>query len=96
MSQVVVVSINTAKPGQEAQLEAAMRALIEPTRNDPGFIQYDLHRDLDDPSTFVFVERWISRELLDQHLKTPHIQAFRAKAGDLLAAKTLRILDQIG
>lgn len=95
MSQVVVVSINTAKPGQEARLEAAMRALIEPTRHDPGFIQYDLHRDLDDPATLVFVERWASRELLNQHLKTPHIQAFRAQAGELLAAKTLRILDQI-
>lgn len=95
MSQVVVVSINTAKPGQVAKLEAAMRALIEPSRRDPGFIQYDLHRDLDDPDTLVFVERWQSRALLDQHLQMPHIQAFRAQAGELVAAKMLRVLEQL-
>ena len=92
MSEVAVISINTAKPGQEKHLEAAMRALIEPTRKDPGFIQYDLHRDVNDPRTFVFIERWESQAALDQHAKAPHIAAWRAKAGDLIETKTLRVL----
>lgn len=95
MSQIAVVSISTAKPGQEAKLEAALRALIEPSRHDPGFIQYDLHRDLDDPRTFVFVERWASREALAQHAAAPHIQAWRAQADALLESKTLRVLTRL-
>jgi len=96
MSEVAVVSINTAKVGQEAALEAAMRALIAPTRLDRGFIQYDLHRDLNDPRTFTFIERWESREALDEHLKAPHILAWRARAGDLVETKVLQILEKLG
>jgi quinol monooxygenase YgiN len=96
MPEIAVVSINTARAGQEAKLEAAMRALIEPTRKDPGFIQYDLHRDVDDPRTFVFVERWESRELLDAHLRTPHLLAFRAAAPELIENKVLRFIEKIG
>ncbi len=96
MPEVAVVSINTAKPGQEAALEAAMRALIAPTRLDRGFIQYDLHRDVNDPRTFTFIERWESREALDEHMLTPHIQTWRARAGDLLANKVLQILELVG
>jgi quinol monooxygenase YgiN len=95
MPEVAVISINTAKPGQEAKLEAAMRALIEPTRKDQGFIQYDLHRDVNDPRTFVFVERWESKEALDKHGQAPHITAWRAKAGELIETKVLRIMTKL-
>ncbi|PUA19088.1 putative quinol monooxygenase [Glaciimonas sp. PCH181] len=93
MSHVAVISINTAKPGQEENMEAAMRALIAPTQSDPGFIQYDLHRDLDDPRTFVFFERWESRELLHQHFDAPHVMTWKAQAADLVESSTLRILE---
>ncbi|MDY7548215.1 putative quinol monooxygenase [Glaciimonas sp. Gout2] len=96
MSQIAVVSINTAKPGQEKKMEAAMRALIAPSQRDPGFIQYDLHRDLDDPRTFVFFERWESRELLHQHFKAPHVIAWIAQAGELVESSTLRIMENLG
>lgn len=95
MSEVAVVAISTAKAGKEAELEAALRALIEPTRNDRGFITYDLHRDIQDPRTFVFVETWESLEDLQLHGKAAHIEAFRVKSGDLVESSSLRILDKI-
>lgn len=95
MGEVAVVSINTAKPGQEAALEAGMRALIAPTRLDRGFIQYDLHRDINDPRTFTFIERWESAEALDEHLNTPHIKAWRAKAGNIVESRVLQILEKL-
>ncbi|CAM2152968.1 Antibiotic biosynthesis monooxygenase [Pararobbsia alpina] len=95
MSQVAVVAINTAKPGKEAELEAALRALIAPTRSDRGFITYDLHRDIQDPRTFVFIELWASLEDLQVHGKAAHIEAFRAKSGELVESSSLRILSKV-
>jgi quinol monooxygenase YgiN len=39
----------------------------------------------DDPTVFTFVEEWESNETLDAHLESPHILAFKERAGDLLA-----------
>ncbi|QRX82459.1 putative quinol monooxygenase [Glaciimonas sp. PAMC28666] len=96
MSHIAVVSINTAKPGKEQEMEAAMRALIAPSQRDPGFIQYDLHRDLDDPRSFIFFERWESRELLHQHFKAPHVVAWIAQAKDLVESSSLRVMENLG
>lgn len=95
MSQVAVVAVSTAKPGKEAELEAALRALIAPTHGDRGFITYDLHRDIQDPRTFVFIELWASLEDLQAHGKAAHIEAFRAKSAELVESSSLRILDKI-
>jgi quinol monooxygenase YgiN len=93
MSHIAVVSINTAKPGREAELEAAARAMLEPTRKEAGCIEYNLHVDPADPRTYVFLEKWQSRALLDQHLGTPHLLEWRALGAELIETKTLRILD---
>jgi quinol monooxygenase YgiN len=94
MSQVAVVSINTAKPGQEAALETALRALVAPSRKDAGCITYDLHRDIKDPRTFVFFEIWESLELLTAHGQAAHVAAFVARAPELVESSILRFLDK--
>ncbi len=82
---VTVVAEMLAKPGKEEQLRKQVLALVEPSRKDPGCIQYDLHQGSDDPRRFVFYENWTSRELLEAHLKTPHLEAFGRVEGELLA-----------
>jgi quinol monooxygenase YgiN len=81
---LTVVAEMVAKPGKEAELERQLLALIEPTRKEEGCVQYDLHRSTDEPGRFVFYENWKSRELLDRHLQSPHMQAFGRAAGALL------------
>jgi quinol monooxygenase YgiN len=80
-----------AKLGQEEALREALVALIEPTKKEAGYIQYDLHRDNDDPGHFFFYENWVSRALLDAHLASPHLKAFVARQDDLLSVP-LRIV----
>jgi quinol monooxygenase YgiN len=75
-----------AKPGKEAALHQALLGLIEPTKKDPGYVQYDLHVDNDDPTHFFFYENWTSRALLEKHLAAPHLQAFLARQDELLTA----------
>lgn len=81
---LTVVAEMQAKPGKEADLRAAVTALVAPTHQEDGCVQYDLHESTDQPGRFVFYENWTSRQALEQHGASAHIQAFRAKAGEML------------
>ncbi len=83
MSEVVVVGSFTAQPGKEAEGLEAFKALVEPTHAEDGCILYALHQGSDDPARLAFVERWASREALDAHLQSPHVQAILARAEEL-------------
>ena len=85
LGKVTVIAFHRAKPGKERTLREALLALCEPTRAEKGCINYDLHVSADDPGLLVFHENWVSKEDLDAHLGSPHIDAFREIAGDLLA-----------
>ncbi len=80
MPVITVVAKVKAKPGKEAALARALRALIAPTHREEGCLRYALNRSLDDPATFVMIEKWTSREALDSHLATPHLKAYFEKA----------------
>jgi len=90
MSQNVVHVIATflAAEGREAELESALRELIEPTRREAGCIRYDLLRSFPgvSPVELVFVEEWASVEALDAHGRMPHLQGLRERVQHLLAA----------
>jgi quinol monooxygenase YgiN len=83
MSEVVVVGSFTAQPGKEREAAEALRALVEPTHAEDGCILYALHQGTDDPRRLAFVERWTSREKLDAHLSTPHVQDLLAHVEEL-------------
>ncbi len=74
-----------AKPGRENDLRQALMGLIERTRTEPGYVQYDLHEDNDDPGHFLFYENWTSQEKLNAHLASAHLTAFEARSEELLA-----------
>ncbi len=79
--QVGVVAFIEVEPGREAVLEEAARACIALTRQEPGCLDYTLHRDRADPSRFVFVENWETEAALEAHMQTPHLRAFFAVVG---------------
>jgi quinol monooxygenase YgiN len=81
---VTVIAHMRAKPGKEQDLRDALEALIEPTSQEEGYVNYDLHQGVEDPSFFTFYENWLSGEHLDAHLAAPHLVDFANKMGDLL------------
>jgi quinol monooxygenase YgiN len=83
---VTVIARARAKPGKEAALEAELQALLLPTHQEPGCLLYALHRCNDVPGQFIAYERWASREALDNHLRSSHVQALLSKL-DALAAE---------
>ena len=74
-----------ALPGHEQEVKAALLALIPPTREESGCLNYDLHQSTDDPALFVFHENWESRAHLDAHLQQPHLDAFEEQTRGHLA-----------
>ena len=86
MSELTVVARAKAKPGCEAEFERELRAVVGPTHKEPGCLRYALHRSVEDRATFVVIERWASKEALDQHFAAPYVQALLKKVTELLTA----------
>ncbi|MBC8745687.1 quinol monooxygenase YgiN [Paraburkholderia sp. WC7.3g] len=95
MAEIAVVAISVAKPGHEELLREALEGIVGPTRNEQGVLQYDLHRDVQEPRRFVFVERWESQDALAAHAKSEHIQAYKKAAADWIEHAEIRVVSKI-
>ena len=62
-----------AVPGGEEAVREALEAMVAPTLEEEGCIDYRLHTVDDDPGLFYFVALWRSEADLDAHLAEPHI-----------------------
>ena len=72
------------RPEKAEAFEALFRAYVEPSRAEPGCIEYHMLRDKEDPSLFVFYEIWASKAALDVHSALPHMQQFFERRMDYL------------
>ena len=69
----------------------ALEALVEPTSEEQGYVNYDLHQSLEDPDLFLFYENWESGSDLDAHLAAPHLGEFAARIPELLDEQGLTV-----
>ncbi|HJU03723.1 MAG TPA: putative quinol monooxygenase [Nitrospiraceae bacterium] len=83
--ELTVIAKAKARPGREADLERAMRAVVGRSHEEPGCVRYTVHRSVGDPAVFITVERWASKEAMDRHFAAPHTQALLKQIPDLLA-----------
>ena len=77
---LTVIASMRAKPGKEDELRAALESLVEPTKTEPGNVNYDLYQGAQDPAVFYFYENWESAEFLQQHSKSPILRETTARA----------------
>ena len=80
-----------AAPGHEEKLGAQLHALVAPTHEEPGCLIYELHFDPEDPSKFMFYEKFANQAAVDYHLNTPHFKQFQnyLKANEPIAAQSV-------
>jgi quinol monooxygenase YgiN len=88
---VTVIAHMRAKLGKEQDLRDALEALIPPTRQEEGYINYDLHQGIEDPSLFYLYEslfylyeNWETVDTHETHMHTPHLDDFAGRLDDLL------------
>jgi quinol monooxygenase YgiN len=85
VSEIVVIASFVAQPGKEQEAEKFLWDLLATTHTEEGCLLYALHRGVDDPRRMVYVERWGSRPLLEQHLYSEHIQTALSRVGEFFA-----------
>lgn len=93
--KLTIVARIEANPDQIEFVKAQLMKLIEPTLNEAGCIQYDLHQDNDNPAVFLFYENWQSRELWQNHMKNTHISEYMKTTKEAIASFTLNEMTQL-
>lgn len=88
---LTVIAYMKAAPGKREELRQALEALIRPTSQEKGYVNYDLHQGEEDPDMFFFYENWESGEDLDAHLANDHLVAFAARIPELLNEQGLTV-----
>lgn len=86
MTEMIVIARVKAKKGKEQELAQAWSKAAGLSRKESGCRGYVLHRSLTDPTLFVSVEKWASKEASDQHMASAHIQELLRQVPDLVAA----------
>jgi len=81
---LTVFAYMRAASGKRDDLRQALESLIEPTSQEKGYVNYDLHQSIEDPDRFFLYENWQSGEDLDAHLAAPHLEQFAAHIPELL------------
>ena len=96
-----VIAVITAKPGQRDKILAHARANLAAVRAEKGCIEYGQALDADPalpfqaklgPDTFMVVEKWESTDALKAHAAAPHMKDYAGKTRDLIATRTIHIL----
>jgi quinol monooxygenase YgiN len=82
---LISIAVLKAKPGKQQALKEGLLSLVEPTRTEPGNLDYVLFELRDEPGTFYMREAFKDQAALDAHFATPYFQRFAATADDLLS-----------
>jgi|SRR5579863_1250641 len=80
-----IIGTVAAKPEQRERVFEILKAMVGPTRTEPGCVSYDFHCDRSDRNTFVFYENFVDDAALDRHLKMPYIETIFEQTKELLA-----------
>lgn len=82
---VIVTGSVTAKDEHVDEVERLSLEHVRRSRTEPGCLLHSVHRDVEDPRRFVFLEHWTDREALLTHFGVPASGAF-VEAATALAA----------
>jgi quinol monooxygenase YgiN len=86
---IYVVATTQVKPGQiGAFIEGHNKAVAE-TLKEKGCLSYAGHTAVQDPNTYVVVERWETRDDLNAHGRAPHMKVWREYSAPLKASPTV-------
>jgi quinol monooxygenase YgiN len=85
MPTITVIARARAKAGFESQLGKAIAEIVEPSRAEEGCLKYSVRRSVEDPALFITIEEWSSKEAIDRHMSSAHVQELLQKLPAMLA-----------
>jgi quinol monooxygenase YgiN len=81
---------------ERAETLAALRAVTERSRQDPGCVDYWWAEDLEVPNRFRFFECWNTLEAFEAHQAQPYETAFMEQHVARITGADAHILDMTG
>ena len=81
-----VIVILEAIAERQNELRQALIEIVEPSRQEVGCLEYNLHQDLNNPAKFILYETWKCKESHQQQFEKPYILALAEKIDGLLAS----------
>ena len=88
-----------AAAGKEQELETVLRELVKATATEEGSVEYRLHKVVDTPGAFRFVEKFKDQAAFDFHSNSDHFKAAVEKIGALAIGEgeleMLELIDSI-
>ncbi len=57
----------TALPGKRAEMIAQSAERAQAVRNEPGCVQFSFFQDIENPDSFVLLEKWADVAALEAH-----------------------------
>jgi len=82
--EVVVFARFHARPGREAELREAIKAVEGPTRREPGCLYYGAFQSVRVAGEFYVHSRWRDRAAFELHASLPHTVRFLDAAEALI------------
>lgn len=80
----LLAALTFAQP-VDAEVLAALDAVMVATRQESGCVDYAAHVHAEDARRVVFYERWQNQAAFEAHSASAHLAAFRAVVGPRLA-----------
>jgi quinol monooxygenase YgiN len=85
MNEIVIIAKLKIKEHFYTEVYEELKILHKNTHKyDRGCIQYDLHKNLEDKHSFVFIETWSSMNMLQEHEEKEHFKIFIRKVENKL------------
>lgn len=86
MTELTIVVHIVAKPEHLELLHDQLQGLVTLTRKEVGCVEFDLHRDNENPNHFMLFEIWTSRECWLDHRETEHLRAYKSATEGAVAS----------
>ena len=73
-----------ARPDKAEELGALLTSLLEPTRQEPGGIRFELQQNRDSPTEFAVVSEWLNDQAVQVHVGSFYAEHALSKLPELL------------
>lgn len=76
------------KEDQIDKFVEVFEGMIEPTKKEKGYIQYEMYQDEENPALLIVLEQWETKEDFDNHLKSEHFERIVPKMTEFMTKET--------
>jgi quinol monooxygenase YgiN len=92
VAELQVIARHMVARGNARTVFPMLAELIAAARTEPGNLAFDAFRSIEDPLSYVLLERYTSREAFAEHRETPHFKDIML--GQILPLLANRTIEQ--